>query len=73
MKYIQFLNDGADTMTSHTHLDGACGADFTLCGITLDGDPGTAGTYIEVEAKRLTCPDCVSIVRLCRNKAIVFS
>lgn len=69
MEYIVFRDDGEDEMESHTHLYGTAN-DYTLCGITLDGDTETAGTFDVITAKKLTCPDCVRIVRSCRDKLI---
>lgn len=68
MEYIRFNEDGEDAIGGHTHLDGR--SDYTLCGITMDGDLETAGSWSRVTAPKLTCPDCVAIVKTCRNKAI---
>lgn len=40
--------------------------DYTLCGITLDGDTGTAGDF-NITNDRVNCLDCLSIVRLCKT------
>lgn len=40
--------------------------DYTLCGLTLDGDSSTAGDYNSTKDK-VNCSDCISIVRHCRG------
>lgn len=71
MKLIQFAGDGRDEINSdELHMSGADGNDFTLCGITLDGDDMTAGSYQEISATRVTCPSCVAIIRHCRRAKI---
>lgn len=67
MKLIKFTGDGHDTQDPVLHLDAASGIDYTLCGITLDGDPQTAGSYVYVKAAAVTCPDCIAIINHCRG------
>lgn len=67
MRGIKFLGDGDGEMDPDAvHLDGI-GPDYTLCGMTLDGDPETAGSWVSVEAKKITCPECVEIIKHCRG------
>lgn len=67
MKLIRFLGDGDGTFdTEALHLEGH-GPDYTLCGITLDGDIATAGSFEMVSAKAVTCPDCVAVIHHCRG------
>lgn len=40
--------------------------DYTLCGITLDGDSGTAGDFNATNDK-CNCYDCLRIVNLCKS------
>ena len=73
MKLIQFTGDGGDSEIDSTvlHMHPALGTDYTLCGITLDGDEKTAGSFRDdVEAPRVTCPECVAIIRHCRRAKI---
>ena len=45
--------------------------EFTLCGIAFDGDAtGTDKAIIEKKTGKVTCPDCIEIIRMCRNKNI---
>lgn len=70
---IRFNGDGGDSdlvSPDDLHLNGAGGPDYTLCGITLDGDSETAGSYEVVEGKAVTCPDCIAIIRHCRGVRI---
>lgn len=48
------------------HCQGADGADFTLCGFSLDG---VEGAIEEVTSKppRVDCPQCLAIIRMCRR------
>lgn len=72
MKLVQFTGDGADTDINSDvlHMCGADGNDFTLCGITLDGDDKTAGSFNVINAPRVTCPSCVAIIKHCRRAKI---
>lgn len=74
MKLIQFNGDGADVDidTSILHMHPADGqSDYTLCGITLDGDGKTAGSFRDdVKAPKVTCQKCVAIIRHCRRAKI---
>lgn len=72
---IKFLGDGADYQTkladsghdaAIVHLEGATAADYTLCGLTLDGDPDTCGKWKLVRSK-VSCPECVAIIKHCRS------
>lgn len=46
------------------HLDAAYGSDFTLCGLTLDGDPLIVSSQ-RVVFGRVTCDRCLAIVDYC--------
>lgn len=72
MDLIRFVGDGRseDIDGSVLHLGGASGIDFTLCGITLDSDPGTAGSFEIINASAVTCPDCIAIIKACRGVKI---
>ena len=61
---IKFNNDGVDEMKGQ-HVNGVA-SDFTLCGITLDNDSETAGTYEEKQGK-ITCKDCLEIINYCKT------
>lgn len=40
--------------------------DYTLCGITLDGDSKTSGEFDKTN-KKVDCDDCKRIVLMCKN------
>lgn len=40
--------------------------DYTLCGITMDGDEKTAGSYV-VKRGRINCPRCIEIIKYCKK------
>lgn len=46
------------------HCEAANGQDYTLCGFTLDGD---MGEVVEGIAKKITCGDCLGIIRFCAS------
>jgi hypothetical protein len=71
---IRFNGDGGDFKgpnaldVSIVHIDSPI-QDFTLCGLTLDCDPGTCGTFSIVKSKA-TCSQCLAIVSHCRSVRI---
>lgn len=71
MKLIRFTGEGDGVVDSPaiTHMDGV-GPDYTLCGLTLDGDTKTAGAYEIVKAPAVTCPGCIAIIKHCRGARI---
>lgn len=66
MKLVKFDGTG-DCDKNITHAKNPSGLDYTLCGITMDGDPLTAGTFKIIEAKYVTCPDCVRIIKFSKT------
>ncbi len=63
---IKFIGNGKEEMDyTLVHFDDNI-MDFTLCGITLDGDNKTAGEYELVKGK-VTCKDCINIVDFCKG------
>lgn len=70
MKLIRFLNNGGDQLDAEElHYDDPH-TDHTLCGLTLDGDNMTAGSFEVVYGAKVTCPQCVNIIRHCRRAKI---
>jgi hypothetical protein len=70
VRLIRFLNNGDGGLDpNHLHLGGVS-TDHTLCGETLDRDPMTAGDFEVVDAKRVTCPVCVQIIKHCKKVRI---
>ena len=70
MKLIRFIGDGDGSFdTAELHMLGV-GPDYTLCGVTLDGDDQTAGSYEMVSAPAVTCPACAAVIRHCRGVRI---
>lgn len=60
---IVFLQDTlGDTYRHSSHP----WMDYTLCGITMDGDEKTAGPY-KVKRGRINCPRCIEIIKFCKN------
>jgi hypothetical protein len=67
---VKFIGDGDGVVdTPELHLCGI-GPDYTLCGLTLDGDTQTAGSYEMVSASAVTCPECAAVIKLCRGVKI---
>lgn len=48
------------------HCEGASGADFTLCGFSLDGDQGKI-EEVKSNPPRIDCPACLGIIYFCRE------
>ena len=67
---VEFNGDGDECHEASTtvkglyHLEGL-GADYTLCGETLDGDIATAGTFNMVKVNAINCPECVKVISQC--------
>lgn len=71
MKLIRFTGTGDGVVDAPVlHLDGGFGPDYTLCGLTLDGDDETAGAFEHVSAPAVTCPECAAIIKHCRGVRI---
>lgn len=68
MKLVHFdgTGDGDTDNPTVLHLHHPT-TDYTLCGITMDGDEATAGGFETVESAAVTCPDCVAIINHCRG------
>jgi hypothetical protein len=64
MEKIQFIGLGDGENDSGTHFVGPI-SDYTLCGLTLDGDELTAGDFKETNNK-VDCKQCVDIVKFCQ-------
>lgn len=68
MRLFRFLGDGEEEIdTEILHIEDCLGADYTLCGVTLDDDTHTAGTVEVVISKKITCHECRSIIEYCKN------
>ena len=72
METIEFLGTGRDTTPGCQpgifHADAGWGGDdFTLCGITLDGDEETAGDFRGVGGEKINCPVCLDIIQFCKK------
>jgi len=65
MKVIIWNNDGEMEHRGNC-AEASNGIDYTLCGVTLDGDERTAGTY-ELKEGKITCPYCVGIILFCKS------
>lgn len=51
---------------THQHAEGAGGNAYTLCGLTLDGDPACI-KHQEIVTGKITCPDCKAIITYCKT------
>jgi len=67
MLLFQFVGDGDDGPIDGLHLPGPGSSDYTLCGLSTDGDVRTVGSFRNVEAKAVTCHNCVAIILCCRG------
>jgi len=63
---IKFIGDGDDVFKDSIHFTGALGGDYTLCGLTLDGDKSTCGSFENTKDK-VNCKDCQEIVSYCKS------
>lgn len=60
------FNGTGDGISDHgIHFVGSI-IDFTLCGLTLDGDPKTCGNYDHTNEK-VNCQNCIEIVKDCKK------
>ncbi len=48
------------------HAEAPFGADYTLCGCAPEGENGDEPLVI-VNLGKITCPDCLTIIRYCKN------
>lgn len=68
---IEFVGDGIECEYDESlrmgvyHLDGVI-SDYTLCGVTMDSDPTTAGSF-RVSSSAVNCKECVRIILHCRG------
>lgn len=62
---IKFNGTGDGITDSGIHFVGL-GSDYTLCGITLDGDPSTAGDF-DSTTKKVGCKQCIEIVEFSKK------
>jgi hypothetical protein len=69
-KYIRFIGDGKDMPNNcgpeYLHLESSLGIDYTLCGVSCDDDYNI-GSHMILNSGIITCPDCISIIKHCRN------
>lgn len=63
---IKFTGKDVDSQFKDRVCFVGCINDYTLCGITLDGDTATAGDYTPTNEK-VNCRDCISIVKYCQK------
>jgi hypothetical protein len=63
---IKFLGDGDPQHKGEIHFTGVVGGDYTLCGITLDSDPMTFGSY-KITKEKINCTNCQEIVTYCKS------
>jgi len=59
---VKFTGVGVDDQFKGRVCLTGCIHDYTLCGITLDGDTATAGDY-EATNEKVNCSDCIAIVK----------
>jgi len=63
---IKFFGNGDDDLKDTVHFVMKNGGDFTLCGLTLDGDRITCGDYYKTK-ENVNCNNCRKIVDYCRS------
>lgn len=63
---VKFTGEGVDKEFKGRVCFAGCIHDYTLCGITLDGDSETAGDYNTTDEK-VNCRDCISIIQYCKS------
>lgn len=62
------LRYGFDPVTKIMHLNGACGAGYTLCGLADEDDDFADVRYLEHRHRGpVTCEDCIQIILHCRG------
>lgn len=66
MRYVVFNGDGGDKLPPDLHLDHPF-MDATLCGLTMDGDSNTAGSFSERKRGNVSCAQCIAIIKACRG------
>lgn len=66
MSKVKFTGENVDEQFKGRVCFTGCIHDYTLCGITLDGDSGTAGDY-NTTKDRVNCCDCIAIVKYCKT------
>ncbi|MBN2664551.1 MAG: hypothetical protein JXR68_12955 [Bacteroidales bacterium] len=57
---IKFNGTGDGINDNEIHFAGVL-SDYTLCGLTLDGDPATAGGF-DITKEKVNCEQCIQIV-----------
>lgn len=62
---IKFNGTGDGDCDNEVHFVG-CISDYTLCGLTMDGEPDTAGGY-DATKEKVNCAQCISIVIYCKK------
>jgi hypothetical protein len=66
MKTIKFENNGLEKIDSKINHIGGVFSDYTLCGIALDEDSETNGTW-HLEERKITCKECIKIIKYCKK------
>lgn len=65
LKRIKFDGTGDGVNDSGVHFV-HWNMDYTLCGVTLDGDPLTAGEFSYTN-KKVNCKNCIQLIRICKS------
>ena len=66
MRKIKFIGNGDGIVDRDVHFASPLANDFTLCGLTMDGDKETTGDFIETK-DRVNCGDCSTTVLFCKK------
>ena len=66
MSKVKFTGEGTISDFKGRVCFTGCIHDYTLCGITLDGDNFTAGDY-NATTDKVNCSDCIAIVKYCKT------
>jgi hypothetical protein len=62
---IKFNGTGDGVNDSEIHFTDPI-TDYTLCGLTLDGDPQTAGGF-DITKEKVNCEHCIRMVKYCKT------
>lgn len=63
---IKFNGTGDGDTDKGVHFVAPVSSDFTLCGLTLDGDTKTAGGF-EITKEKVDCKVCIDLVKFCKS------
>ncbi len=63
---VEFDGSGDGVEAGEVHFSGGTNIDYTLCGLTMDGDEKTGGAFDNTN-KKVNCPECIGMVEFCKT------